>query len=159
MSKTCLHISFAVILTLFVVNLKISKGATIYKPDGTHLKAQDFNFNANKGTNDHLMFESPRTVYVIKCVIPVNLIFTATDKPRGVLVNHDEVKELCRTMPLDLQKRRKRSLLQSDLPKIWGALPVFEKTLTCKWFVVISPRAGKDMSDTIIDCVPDQYID
>ena len=134
MSKTCLHISFAVILTLFVVNLKISKGAT-------------------------MMFESYRTVYVIKCVIPVNLIFTATDKPRGVLVNHDEVKELCRTMPLDLQKRRKRSLLQSDLPKIWGALPVFEKTLTCKWFVVISPRAGKDMSDTIIDCVPDQYID
>ena len=133
MSKTCLHISFAVILTLFVVNLKISKGAT-------------------------MMFESYRTVYVIKCVIPVNLIFTATDKPRGVLVN-DEFKELCRTMPLDLQKRRKRSLLQSNLPKIWGALPVFEKTLTCKWFVVISPRAGKDMSDTIIDCVPDQYID
>ena len=103
MSKTCLHISFAVILTLFVVNLKISKGAT-------------------------MMFESYRTVYVIKCVIPVNLIFTATDKPRGVLVN-DEFKELCRTMPLDLQKRRKRSLLQSDLPKIWGALPVFEKNI------------------------------
>ena len=159
MSKTCLHISFAVILTLFVVNLKISKGATIYKPDGTHLKGQDFYFNANKGTN--LMFESYRTVYVIKCVIPVNLIFTATDKPRGVLVN-DEFKELCRTMPLDLQKRRKRSFNKiglTDLPKIWGALPVFEKTLTCKWFVVISPRAGKDMSDTIIDCVPDQYID
>ena len=156
MSKTCLHISFAVILTLFVVNLKISKGATIYKPDGTHLKGRDFYFNANKGTN--LMFESYRTVYVIKCVIPVNLIFTATDKPRGVLVNSHH-NEGCRTMSIDLQKRRKRSFNKNNLPKIWGALPVFEKTLTCKWFVVISPRAGKDMSDTIIDCVPDQYID
>ena len=156
MSKTCLRISFAVILTLFVVNLKISKGATIYKPDGTHLKGRDFYFNANKGTN--LMFESYRTVYVIKCVIPVNLIFTATDKPRGVLVNSHH-NEGCRTMSIDLQKRRKRSFNKNNLPKIWGALPVFEKTLTCKWFVVISPRAGKDMSDTIIDCVPDQYID
>ena len=156
MSKTCLHISFAVILTLFVVNLKISKGATIYKPDGTHLKGRDFYFNANKGTN--LMFESYRTVYVIKCVIPVNLIFTATDKPRGVLLNGHHY-EGCKKMPFDLQKRRKRSFNKNNLPKIWGALPVFEKTLTCKWFVVISPRAGKDMSDTIIDCVPDQYID
>ena len=122
------------------------------------MKVQDFNFNANKGTNDRLMFESYRTVYVIKCVIPVNLIFTATDKPRGVLVNSHH-NEGCRTMSIDLQKRRKRSFNKNNLPKIWGALPVFEKTLTCKWFVVISPRAGKDMSDTIIDCVPDQYID
>ena len=93
-----------------------------------------------------------RSYTVIRCGAKVTLKFLLVDHPRGVLIEDDPTC-IINTIRDGSPDRSKRALKKRSI------LAEFDRALKCKYFVVISPRSPtKDISDTIIDCIPEKYM-
>jgi hypothetical protein len=79
------------------------------------------------------------------------------DHPRGVWVE-GQLPETCTIQTIRDDKvdgSEKKSRKKRSSPAQFE----YSRTFKCKYFVVISPRSPtKDISDTIIDCIPEKYM-
>ena len=105
------------------------------------LKSKEFLFMPNNGAVSYSM---------VRCGDSTKLIFVGTNQPRGVLIEKDEG---CHILPINNLISGIHDDRVNDQMNRINNFAVQEST--CKTFVVVVPAYPSDITDFLVECVPD----
>ena len=108
-------------------------------------KAKEFHpFMANKGGAAY-------TFSLVRCANPTTLLFVATDKPRGILIEKDEA-----CLVLDPVQVSHDDRVNDQMNPINNNLPAIHfstQRRTCKTFIVAVPAIPALVTELLVECI------
>ena len=106
-------------------------------------KAKEFHpFMANKGGAAY-------TFSLVRCANPTTLLFVATDKPRGILIEKDEACHPPVQISHDDRVNDQMNPINNNLP----AIHFSTQRRTCKTFIVAVPAIPALVTELLVECI------
>ena len=113
--------------------------------DSTRSSPDAFKFHpfiANKGGAAY-------TFSLVRCAYPTTLLFVATDKPRGILIERDEACHPPVQISHDDRVNDQMNPINNNLP----AIHFSTQRRTCKTFIVAVPAIPALVTELLVECI------